>query len=160
MALINCPECGKEISDTAKNCIHCGYVLKEENNVPQPQTVVIAPEKGKSAKNSLNKGVTIILVVMSISLVAYILINVFGEVNDEFYSYLGPSLCAGIVSIVMSILIFAVPKLRKKWFEIVYILVSIIAYPISLVSGLFVFPTFFACVAGIVFIIKSMFIKD
>ena len=27
MALINCPECGKEISDKAKNCIHCGYPL-------------------------------------------------------------------------------------------------------------------------------------
>ena len=27
MALINCPECGKEISDKAKDCIHCGYPL-------------------------------------------------------------------------------------------------------------------------------------
>lgn len=25
MALINCPECGKEISDTAVSCPHCGY---------------------------------------------------------------------------------------------------------------------------------------
>lgn len=25
---INCPECGKEISDTAVNCPHCGYNLK------------------------------------------------------------------------------------------------------------------------------------
>lgn len=160
MALIKCPECGKEISDTAKNCINCGYVLKEENNTAQPQTVIVAPEKGKSAKNSLNKGVTIILVIMSISLIVYILINIFTVVKNELYSYLGPSLCAGIVSIVMSILIFAVPKLRKKWFEIVYILVSIIAYPISLVLGLFLFPAFFAYVVGIVFIIKSMFIKD
>lgn len=30
MALINCPECGKEISDKAKKCIHCGKVLIEE----------------------------------------------------------------------------------------------------------------------------------
>lgn len=133
-------------------------MLKEENNTAQPQTVIVAPEKGKSAKNSLNKGVTIILVVMSISCVVYILGNVLGG-YDEFY-YFGPSLCAGIASIVMSILIFAVPKLRKKWFEIIYIIVSVIAFPISLVSGLFVYPAFFACVAGIVFIIKSMFIKD
>lgn len=27
MALIQCPECGKEISDKAKNCPNCGYVL-------------------------------------------------------------------------------------------------------------------------------------
>ena len=29
MAMINCPECGKEISDTVKNCIHCGYPIKK-----------------------------------------------------------------------------------------------------------------------------------
>lgn len=156
MALIKCPECGKEISDNAKNCINCGYVLKEENNTAQPQTVIVAPEKGKSAKNSLNKGVTIILVVMSISLVAYIWVNVLEEVHDEFYPFLGPS----IASIVMSILIFAVPKLRKKWFEIIYILVSIVALPISIFLGLFVVPAFFMYAAGIIFIIKSMFIKD
>ncbi len=27
--LIKCPECGKEISDKAKQCIHCGYPLEE-----------------------------------------------------------------------------------------------------------------------------------
>lgn len=30
MALIKCPECGKEISDKAQKCIHCGYPLKSE----------------------------------------------------------------------------------------------------------------------------------
>jgi len=30
MALINCPECQKEISDKTKNCPHCGYPF--ENN--------------------------------------------------------------------------------------------------------------------------------
>ena len=28
MALINCPECGKEVSDQAPACIHCGYPLQ------------------------------------------------------------------------------------------------------------------------------------
>lgn len=32
MALIKCPECGKEISDTAKACIHCGYVLHKNKS--------------------------------------------------------------------------------------------------------------------------------
>ena len=30
MALIKCPECGKEISDKANVCIHCGYPLNEQ----------------------------------------------------------------------------------------------------------------------------------
>ena len=34
MALIKCPECGENISDKAKNCIHCGYPLKERQYCP------------------------------------------------------------------------------------------------------------------------------
>ncbi|MDD2449964.1 MAG: hypothetical protein PHS42_08740 [Sulfurimonas sp.] len=30
MALINCPECEKKVSDQAKECIGCGYPLREE----------------------------------------------------------------------------------------------------------------------------------
>ena len=34
MALIKCPECGKEISDKSNQCIHCGYplIIKNEHN--------------------------------------------------------------------------------------------------------------------------------
>lgn len=42
MALINCPECGKEISDTAQSCPHCGYpiVSKETVNISAaPKTI-------------------------------------------------------------------------------------------------------------------------
>ena len=30
MALIKCPECGKEISDAAVKCPNCGYPVKAE----------------------------------------------------------------------------------------------------------------------------------
>ena len=33
MALTNCPECSKEISDRVKNCPHCGYPLVEDAKV-------------------------------------------------------------------------------------------------------------------------------
>jgi ribosomal protein L37E len=33
MAIINCPECGKEISNTAKSCPHCGYDIKKAKNI-------------------------------------------------------------------------------------------------------------------------------
>ena len=38
MALINCPECGKPVSDQAKTCPDCGYRLKKRSSKP----VVIA----------------------------------------------------------------------------------------------------------------------
>jgi hypothetical protein len=31
MALIKCPECGKEVSDEAGLCPHCGYEITEQN---------------------------------------------------------------------------------------------------------------------------------
>jgi len=42
MAMINCPECGQEISDKAKKCIHCGKAFAEE----KPETKVCS-ECGK-----------------------------------------------------------------------------------------------------------------
>ncbi len=33
--LINCPNCGKPISDKADACIHCGYVLQKEPEVKE-----------------------------------------------------------------------------------------------------------------------------
>lgn len=37
MALIKCPRCGKEISDKATACIHCGMPLKETEQPASPQ---------------------------------------------------------------------------------------------------------------------------
>lgn len=33
MALIKCPECGKDVSDTIESCIHCGYRLRKNEVV-------------------------------------------------------------------------------------------------------------------------------
>lgn len=33
MALIKCPECGKDISNKADACIHCGYPLSDEDKL-------------------------------------------------------------------------------------------------------------------------------
>ncbi len=41
MALINCPECGKEISDSSDKCIHCGYPLKVNVEKPKKKKAVI-----------------------------------------------------------------------------------------------------------------------
>ena len=41
MALINCPECGKEISDAAASCPHCGYPIKG----PLPKSAFYSKEE-------------------------------------------------------------------------------------------------------------------
>lgn len=40
MALIKCPECGKEISDKSKQCIHCGYPLSDDTGI-ESYTVIL-----------------------------------------------------------------------------------------------------------------------
>lgn len=42
--LINCPECGKEVSDKLKQCIHCGFPFDEEVKMLDYYTV--CPECG------------------------------------------------------------------------------------------------------------------
>ena len=37
MALIKCPECGKEISDKAKSCIHCGISIEDIKEIQREQ---------------------------------------------------------------------------------------------------------------------------
>ena len=37
MALINCPECSRQISDKSKNCIHCGFPINESEPAPEKE---------------------------------------------------------------------------------------------------------------------------
>ena len=63
MALINCPECGKEISDKAPSCPHCGIVLdnhsshEESNNIQMDKSV---------KKNLIIRIVLLVLAVISL----------------------------------------------------------------------------------------------
>lgn len=41
MALINCPECGKEISDKASSCIHCGFPLYSDFQTQSSNTKAV-----------------------------------------------------------------------------------------------------------------------
>ncbi len=37
MAIINCPDCGREISDKSKTCIHCGKIFVQETQIIEPE---------------------------------------------------------------------------------------------------------------------------
>lgn len=58
MALINCPNCGNEISDKADKCPNCGYVLKEPKKVVCSECgteieegTLVCPKCGNPIKN-------------------------------------------------------------------------------------------------------------
>ncbi len=48
MALISCPECGKEISDAARSCPHCGYAIREAaaNQIKRTPLTEKTPSRG------------------------------------------------------------------------------------------------------------------
>lgn len=74
MALIKCPECGKDVSDTNKSCIHCGYSLKnlriENENKPvetfPPLEYSNTPKQPTNKKGIIIVGVIIALIVISL----------------------------------------------------------------------------------------------
>lgn len=66
MGLINCPECGSQISDLAKNCPSCGAPLKEKKYCKHcgeqiDKDCVICPKCGKQVEelNDPNKNIII-----------------------------------------------------------------------------------------------------
>ncbi|WP_454939666.1 zinc ribbon domain-containing protein [Evtepia sp.] len=40
MALANCPECGKEVSNQAEVCVYCGYPLHRREQIQEDRTPV------------------------------------------------------------------------------------------------------------------------
>ncbi len=64
MALIKCPECGKDISDKAEICVNCGIKISDINNlheVSQNKEYEIIQEQNKKTKSII--GAIIVLIV-------------------------------------------------------------------------------------------------
>lgn len=61
MALINCPECNKEVSDTALACPHCGYQLTKPQVKAKPQ-----PKKRKTGRIGIIISAIVVVVLLAI----------------------------------------------------------------------------------------------
>ena len=55
MALIKCPECGKEVSTAAETCPHCGYPIKNNEPVKEKQVENYPKPKNSSWINKWKK---------------------------------------------------------------------------------------------------------
>lgn len=80
MALINCPECNKEISDKVKACPHCGYPFIEntESATKEPQQVEITSVNLKKMNPYKKKKIAISLICLVV-----IFIGVFGFISVD-----------------------------------------------------------------------------
>src|SRR5690554_6147029 len=67
MALIKCPECGKEVSDKSRECIYCGCPLSnalESKKATQQVEIASLDIKGKNLKKTVISIVIILGVVV------------------------------------------------------------------------------------------------
>ena len=74
MALINCNECGKEVSDKAITCPNCGAPIKKDNVYVKRPVGQITPQP----KKKTNKGLIICIVIAVI-----LIIGLFGGSNES-----------------------------------------------------------------------------
>ncbi|MBQ1458398.1 MAG: zinc-ribbon domain-containing protein [Butyrivibrio sp.] len=91
MSLVKCPECGKEVSDTAIACPHCGYavaehfknnVVEEKENKTQDETAV---EKKVSKSKELSKKQIAIIGTIIVAVIA--LLIGFGNYKSKEDNY-------------------------------------------------------------------------
>ncbi len=90
MAIIKCPECGKEVSDKAKVCIHCGAPLTEDRRAADKTESAesIRPmtkrEKNIALQKELRKDpIYFACEIISCVGIILLLIGIFVEVNFQ-----------------------------------------------------------------------------
>ena len=74
MALIKCPECGKEISDKAEICVNCGIKISDIENlheVSQKKEQEIIQQQSNKTKSTIGIVIGIIVVVFFVWLIWY-----------------------------------------------------------------------------------------
>ena len=69
MAIINCPDCNKEISNQAQNCPNCGYPISGSSNSQSPPKIVVQKNEGCFLQ-TLNIGCLIILIIAAFVIVS------------------------------------------------------------------------------------------
>ena len=74
VALISCPECGKQISDSTPTCPHCGYRFSVDTSPVAPPS----PTEIKPSKSNIPIGVIEVLAGIAIILISIPFIGVFG----------------------------------------------------------------------------------
>lgn len=108
MALINCPECGKEVSDMATACPNCGMPINKNNASNEVQKVEVTNQDYSSGK----KTGLIIVVIGVILLIAWVVRGAvtpgFSDGMDKLLQY------GGFITVAIGVLIMIVYKINRK----------------------------------------------
>lgn len=78
MALIHCPQCGKEISDKASQCVHCGYTMNKDNTIHNKLDSVV------NSEDSVREGNILYIADIVVVIVSLVLILLVGNSVDAY----------------------------------------------------------------------------
>ena len=106
MALIKCNECGKEISDMANICPHCGYNIRKEKLNRKKHSI---KNKVKKQIPNAKRLITIIIIIIGFFLLLENIIDFIGEKIAE-KKWLKPALKKNYLVIL--------PKLSDQFVKI------------------------------------------
>ena len=82
MALINCPECGKEISDKSVACPHCGFPIESESITNNTELPKVEPKTSTNTnpEKSDNSCIGCIIIIAIL-----ILLSALGSGDTNYY---------------------------------------------------------------------------
>lgn len=85
MALINCPHCGKPVSDKAVKCPHCGVTFNKENthSIPQDSNPTVVDEQNKGLSDNSGKA----FVTFYIAIIIIVVVALLGLVTYVYYHF-------------------------------------------------------------------------
>lgn len=94
MALIKCPECGKDVSSEAANCPYCGYPIKndvDEKGVDIEPTPTCAdssaPQKQETKGGCLKAGLTFVAILVGVFVLLGVCASSSGKDNYNTESW-------------------------------------------------------------------------
>ena len=103
--LIKCPECGRDVSDTIDQCIHCGYYLKRKTTTPVAEKVEVKQTGVKDlCLRGGPSGVIVFLIINFlgglVSLAAAIVFLVISLKNKDLFGLFALTIIFGIIALL------------------------------------------------------------
>ena len=138
MALIKCPECGKEISDKASTCINCGSPVNnqsDENIVDNPTVTVVEHTKQKAQKkfftamilNAIATGILVFIMLVLYLNSSKSTIEHISSLRDFLLVYPIATIIILIIAFAFSLLTYLIKNRKKNIFAIGSAIFSIIS---------------------------------
>lgn len=108
MALIKCPECGNDVSDTAQSCPHCGAPIKGSAEAHATGTPITTTQ-ATSKRLKLHQILSLTLFFIGITWL-FIAINIIADMPDADVNTVTP----GLMTLFGGIWFF-ITKFRMWW---------------------------------------------